>query len=202
MDDDEVRCVHAVRVHELLHRTARRVHVALRLRQHKIDVAVGSLGRERAALRLPVTRAHLVSDDVHRVEPGIVPRVRVLLARIPQADDQKHETSFLPTGRTYASERGRGTSDSRDGEGEARLSTRVFGIARRLDTTPLAASAGPVVRRTTGPLLLEQARDAAVVVHVADGLREQRRHGEHLHLAGLARKRHGHGIRHHDLLDA
>ena len=90
MDDHQVRRIHAVGVHELLHGASRRVHVALRLGQHQVNIAVRTLGRQRAALRFPVARAHLFSDGVHRVEPGVVPRVRVFIARIPQAHDQVH----------------------------------------------------------------------------------------------------------------
>ena len=88
MHDDQVLGIHAVRVHQLLHRAARCVHVALRLGQHQVVVAIRALRGQRAAFRLPVARAHLLGDQVHGVEPGVVPRMLVLLARISQANDQ------------------------------------------------------------------------------------------------------------------
>ena len=87
VDDDQMVGVDAVGVAQLLDRTAGGVHVALRLGQHHIDVVVGALGRQRAALGLPVARPDLLADEVDGIEPGIMPRVRVFLPRIPQADD-------------------------------------------------------------------------------------------------------------------
>ena len=95
VNDDQVVGSDAVGVAQLLDRAARGVHVALGLGQHHVDVVVGALGRERAALGLPVPRAHFRADEVHGVEPGVMPGVRVFLARVPQADDQIHERSSI-----------------------------------------------------------------------------------------------------------
>ena len=87
MDDDQVIGLHAVRVHQLLHRSARRVHIALRLCQHHIVVAPYALGRERAALGLPIARAHFFGHQIKRIEAGVVTRVLIFLAWISQAND-------------------------------------------------------------------------------------------------------------------
>ena len=90
MDDDQVVGLHAVSVHQLLHRPARRVHITLRLSQHHVVVAPHALGRERAALGLPIARAHFFRHQIKRIEAGVVARVLIFLARISQADNQKH----------------------------------------------------------------------------------------------------------------
>ena len=73
--------------HELAHRASRGVHEALGLHEQKLVAMVARLPHERPALVLPVAHAQLVGERVHRIEPGVVPRVLVLLARIPQARD-------------------------------------------------------------------------------------------------------------------
>ena len=87
MDDDQVIGLHAICVHQLLHRSARRVHIALRLCQHHIVVAPYALGRERAALGLPIARAHFFGHQIKRIEAGVVTRVLIFLAWISQAND-------------------------------------------------------------------------------------------------------------------
>ena len=45
------------------------------------------LGRERAALGLPIARAHLFGHQIKRIEAGVVARMLIFLARISQAND-------------------------------------------------------------------------------------------------------------------
>ena len=87
MDDDQVIGLHAICVHQLLHRPARRVHIALRLCQHHIVVAPHALGRERAALGLPIARSRFFRHQIKRIEAGVVTRVLIFLAWISQAND-------------------------------------------------------------------------------------------------------------------
>lgn len=71
----------------LLTRAAGGVHEALGLYEQKLVAMVARLPHERPALVLPVAHAQLIGQRIHRIEPGVVPRVLVLLARIPQARD-------------------------------------------------------------------------------------------------------------------
>lgn len=76
-----------VRPQSLLTRAAGGVHEALGLYEQKLVAVVARLPYECPALVLPVAHAQLIGQRVHRIEPGVVPRVLVLLARIPQARD-------------------------------------------------------------------------------------------------------------------
>ena len=95
VDDDEVIGVDAVCVEQLLHRAAARVHEALRLGQHDVVIAVRALGRQRAALVLPVARAAIAGEYVDCAETRVVPRLGVFLAWVAQAryEPLRHDDS-------------------------------------------------------------------------------------------------------------
>ncbi len=93
-DDEQVDQRRVLAGEHLADGEARLVHERQRLDDHQVEPAVAAHGDRRGVARPALAGpARPVGDAVEDHPADVVPRLRVLLARIPQADDDLHRTS-------------------------------------------------------------------------------------------------------------
>ena len=151
-DDEEIDQRRVLAGEDLPDGVAREIHEGQRLDDHEVEPAVAAHGDRRSvarsALALP---AGAVGDPVEDHPADVVARLRILVARVAQADDDLHpiSTGGAPVGLVGPESHAEGAR-SRPG-GPAAM---VAAIGRR----PASASAGATRRRLSAPAVAARAR--------------------------------------------